>query len=92
MLGVGSSYPGVLVHANMDLLLRWRLNKHLIPLTSRVTAKHSYTINDKVCITRKQVIALSLFDEQPSQEFQSVQKMSEDSTTEVTLKSATTCS
>lgn len=64
---MGSSYPGVLVHANMDLLLRWRLNKHLIPLTSCVTAKHSYTINDKICITRK-VIDLSLFDEEPSQE------------------------
>lgn len=42
----GPSYPGVLLHANMDFLLRWRLNKHLIPLTSRIAAKYSYTIND----------------------------------------------
>lgn len=40
------SYPGVLVHTNVDLLLRGRLNEHLIPLTSRVTAKHSYTFNE----------------------------------------------
>lgn len=35
----GYSYPGVLVHAYVNLFLRWRLDKHLIPLTGRVTAQ-----------------------------------------------------
>lgn len=35
------SYPGVLVHTDVDLLLRGRLNEHLVPLASRVAAKHS---------------------------------------------------
>lgn len=36
--GGACSYPGVLVQAYVNLFLRWGLDKHLIPLTGRVTA------------------------------------------------------
>lgn len=44
---MGCSYPGVLLHADVDLLLGRRLNKHLVPLTSRVTAEHRCTVNEE---------------------------------------------
>lgn len=37
--GGGCSYPGVLVHADVDLFLRRGLDKHLVPLTGRVAAQ-----------------------------------------------------